>query len=96
MKKNGKITRSFLGVYYVPVTPELVKKYELSVFSGAYIPLENSTSVVPNSPAERSGIEKGDVIVEVNGETLTRTRNLKEILAETLPGEIISLKVVKK
>lgn len=67
--KYGTIKRSFLGVRYIDLNNESIKRYNLKVDYGAYIP-EGNDSIVPSSPAEKAGLSQGDVILEVNGQAL--------------------------
>lgn len=55
-----------------------------------------SQAIVSGSPADKAGLESGDVILEVDGTVLTGGIGLKETLAEKLPNETVQLKVWKK
>lgn len=52
--------------------------------------------IVPNSHAEKVGIQKGDMIIGCNGSTITRFKDLHEILEETRPSESIELVLHRK
>lgn len=57
--EHGAVVRAWLGVWMYSVTPAIAARYDLSVEHGVLI-----TEIVENSPAERAGLEPGDVIVE--------------------------------
>ncbi len=63
--ENGSVKRSWLGVSIQTVTAPLAKAFELSVSGGALV-----SEVVGGSPADKAGIEIGDVILSFNGETI--------------------------
>ena len=95
----GAIKRPFVGVRYTLLSPETAKDLGLKTDHGAYIGGSAGaagSAVVPGSPADAAGLKDGDVIVEVDGKTIQGTFGLKESISERLPGETVSLKVVRK
>ncbi len=52
--------------------------------------------VINNSPADKAGIEKGDIIKAINGKTIERPDQLKRILREMTPGDTVTLIVLRK
>lgn len=60
---NGKVSRGWLGVTIGSVDENLAEAVGLSEAKGAIV-----STVTPNSPAEKSGLERGDIIVRVNGQ----------------------------
>jgi serine protease Do len=86
--KRGRIVRTYLGVTITNVTPELARQIQLDSTKGAFI-----TDVVPGSPAERSGLQAGDVALEVNGRTITDSVALRNRLNEVDVGEKVELKI---
>ncbi len=60
--KNGKVTRAYLGITPQDVTPAIAKAFDAKGQQGALI-----GDVSPNSPAQRAGLERGDIILDVNG-----------------------------
>jgi serine protease Do len=73
--KTGKITKKFLGVRYVEMTPQLKREQKLRVSRGALV-----IEVVSGSAAEKSGIEAGDVIVRVGMSRVTSQDDLEELI----------------
>ncbi len=87
---KGKVTRGWLGVSIQPITSELARQFNLKEENGALV-----GDVIENSPAEKAGIMRGDVIIEFNGEKVEEPYNLRNTVASTPPGEILKLKVVR-
>jgi serine protease Do len=86
--KRGRIVRTYLGVTITNVTPELARQIQLDSTRGAFI-----TDVVPGSPAERSGLQAGDVALEVNGRAIVDSVGLRNRLNEVDVGEKVELKI---
>jgi serine protease Do len=91
---TGKVTRSYLGVRYTSITPEVVKQLELKVDNGAYINGRSGANpVVPGSPAEKAGLKSGDIIVKVNDISIDHTHPLASVLGSFAPGDSVTLTV---
>lgn len=75
-----------LGITIRDVTEEMSEQYSMPV--GVYV-LEVSSM----SAAERAGLQKGDIIVEFAGETVTNADDLNAIKAAQTPGDTVSVKV---
>lgn len=90
--ETGKITRSYLGVNYLTITPDVAREYKLSVNAGAYVFASGSTKpVAAGSPAEKAGLKSGDILTKVNNETIGTQGSLSSILGEYRPGDKITL-----
>ena len=68
------VSHSYIGILGQTVTDTIAEQYELPVSDGAYI-----TRVVPDGPADKAGIKTGDIIVEVDGETV---KGMDEVIGE--------------
>ncbi len=79
--KKGKVSRGWLGVYISDITPTLKEDWNLSTNEGAFV-----RSVIKGSPADKAGIEPGDVIVEVDGHKIKGTGDLMEKIASKEAG----------
>ncbi len=88
LESKGHVTRGWLGVSIQEMTPELAKSLALKEKKGALV-----AQVVSGSPAEKAGIEQGDVIVEFNGKQITDSKDLPRIVASTPVGESVTVKV---
>ena len=87
---DGKVTRGYLGVKIQTLTPELATQLKLSGQTGALI-----GEVTPNSPAEKAGLKKNDVIIEFDGKGVTDSRHFRLMVAEKPPGSNVSVKVFR-
>ncbi|OTG68126.1 serine protease [Acinetobacter sp. ANC 4470] len=90
LKKNGKVTRSYLGVMLQDIDRNLAESYKLPKPEGSLI-----TQVIPNSPAAKAGFKSGDVILKYNGSAISRTSDLLNYLNRTLPNQVIQLQVLR-
>ncbi len=90
LKKNGKVTRSYLGVSLQDIDRNLAESYNLSKPEGSLV-----TQVAPNSPAARAGLQAGDVILKYNGTAISRTSELLNYLNRSAPKQKISLDILR-
>lgn len=90
LKKNGKVTRAYLGVMMQDVDRNLAESYNLSKPEGSLI-----TQVVPGSPAAKAGLKASDVILKFNGTPISRTGELLNYLNRTGPNQSIQLEVLR-
>ena len=88
LTKYGETKRGWLGVRIQLVTKEIASAQGLSEPIGAFI-----AGVSEGSPAEKGGIEEGDIILEFNGEKIQTMRNLPRIVANTKPNKNVSVKI---
>ena len=72
------------------VTPALAKEFKLKESQGALV-----GDVTPKSPAEKAGLENGDLILEFNGKKVTDSRHLKLEVARVQPGESVPVKILR-
>lgn len=89
--KKGKVIRGWLGVSIQKITPELAKRFNLRSEDGALI-----GDVIENSPAEKAGLKRGDVIIEYDGKKVAEPYILRNMVANTLPGEEHALTVIRE
>jgi S1-C subfamily serine protease len=99
VKTTGKISQAYLGVRHMIITKALQEKNKLPVSYGALITKEggapNEPAIVPGSPAEKAGLQEGDIILEVRGKKVTRETPLISLIAKTSVGEKLPLKVLR-
>jgi serine protease Do len=88
--KRGKVIRGWLGVTIQPVTPELAKQFNLKEEKGVLI-----GDVVEDSPAEKAGLQRGDVIVEYEGKEADEPASLRNMVANTLPNKEVTIKILR-
>ena len=95
---QGKISYPFVGIKYIILNQENAKEGELPVNYGAYIVKSEGgedLSIIANSPAEKAGLKEEDVILEVDGKKISENNTLKTIIQDYLPGDTITLKVLR-
>jgi serine protease Do len=88
--KYGRVRRPLLGISIQDVTQEDAEVYGLREIAGVLI--EDFSDA---SPARRSGIQRGDVIVAVDGVKVERVGQLQRLIAQHQPGEHVSLNVMR-
>ncbi len=90
LKDKGKVTRGWLGVAIQSVTPELAKSFGLKEPLGALV-----AEVTKDGPAEKFGIERGDVIISFNGTTIRDSHDLPALVARTPVGEKAQVSILR-
>ena len=85
---HGKVVRGHLGVSIQSVDADMAKAFGLNQGGGALV-----GDVTPGSPAAKAGIERGDIILELNGKTVSEPDDLSLHIAETAPGTTVHLKI---
>lgn len=95
--KKGKISRAYLGVRYTTLDADVAKENNLSVDYGAYIiSTESSGSgVVAGSPAEKAGLQTGDIILRIDDQQIDTNNNLTSLIGQKSPGDKVSLIVFR-
>lgn len=93
--KNGRVSRAYLGVQYIDITPEVVKEYNLSVDKGAYVVADSGSGIVSGSPADRAGIRPRDIITKVNDEVVGERGSMSTLIGQYMPGDKVKLTIVR-
>ena len=86
--KFGETRRGWLGVRIQEVTKEIAEVEKLKEPSGALV-----ASVSEKSPADKSGLKAGDIILELDGKKINSTRELVKVVASTKVGKRVTIKV---
>ncbi|TBO32507.1 DegQ family serine endoprotease [Aquabacterium lacunae] len=81
LRANGKVTRGRIGVQIEPISKELAESLGLKKPEGAVVRM-----VEPGGPADKAGIEAGDVIVKFNGQPVEKAGDLPRLVGSTKPG----------
>ena len=90
LKTSGKVTRSYLGVMLQDIDRNLADAYKLPKPEGSLI-----NQVSPKSPAEKAGLKPGDVILKLDGNSISRTSDLIYRLNRIAPNQTIQLEVLR-
>lgn len=88
--KDGRVVRGWLGVSIQEITPELGKQFGITEGKGTLV-----SEVIPDTPAEKGGIQRGDVIIEYDGKAINNTRHLRNMVAQTHVGKRVRIKVIR-
>ena len=91
LKDKGSVSRGWIGVQIQPVTPDIADSLGLKKAEGALVAEPQA-----NGPAAKAGIESGDVITAVNGETVKDARELARTIGGFAPGAAVKLNVLHK
>ncbi|MBF0804267.1 MULTISPECIES: DegQ family serine endoprotease [Neisseria] len=91
LKTAGKVQRGQLGVIIQEVSYDLAKSFGLDKASGALI-----ARVLPGSPAQRAGLQVGDIVRSVNGEEVRQSSDLPVMVGAMPPGREVTLGVWRK
>jgi serine protease Do len=91
LKTKGKVVRGWLGVTIQEVNADLAKQFGLKETKGALV-----SDVLEGSPAEKAGVERGDVIVELNGKPVESATQLKNMVAQLTVGNKVDLSVIRE
>ena len=91
LKDDGKVVRGYLGVLPQEVTHGFASKLGLKEVRGALV-----AKVEQDTPAEKAGMKRGDVIVEFDGEPIRDDNHLRTVVASTEIGKTVKVKVIRK
>jgi len=88
--KHGKVIRGWFGVNIQNLTKDLAEQFEIKDQQGALV-----SEVVKDSPAEKAGIKRSDVIVSFNGKKVKNAAALRNMVADTPPGRTVEIRVIR-
>lgn len=98
VQREGRIIRPWLGVRYMMVNSALAQENNLARDYGALIVAggrPEETAIVSGSPAEKAGLEEGDIILEVDGQRLDQQFPLAQAIIKKRVNEEITLKIFR-
>jgi serine protease Do len=88
---EGKVTRGHLGVWIQDLNEDLAGKFGISEIKGALV-----SDVIEDSPAEKAGIQTGDVIVRYNDREVEDASRLRNMVAATAPETKVELEIIRE
>ena len=91
LKANGKITRGWLGIAIQEITKELAESFSMKNTNGALV-----AGVEKNGPADKGGLEAGDVITKFDGKPIGVSSDLPRVVGSTKPGKIAAVEILRK
>jgi serine protease Do len=87
---KGEVTRGYLGVNIQSITPDLAKALKVEDREGALV-----ADVISGSPAEKGGIERGDIIIAYDGKPVKDNHDLPAMVAATPVDEHVTVTVLR-
>jgi serine protease Do len=88
---HGRVVRGFLGVMIQDINNDLARALDLDRRQGSLV-----SDVTAGSAADRAGVEEGDVILEVNGQPVENSNDLRFKISGTTPGTTVELTVLRE
>jgi len=87
---KGKVIRGWLGVEIRPVDEAIMRQFGLQNTKGALI-----NNVFKDSPAEKSGLKRGDIIIEFDNKKIENPSHLQDIVSSTKPKKQVNVKIIR-
>jgi serine protease Do len=91
LRTSGRVSRGRIGVVIQELTKELAESFGLSKAAGALV-----NAVEKGGPAEKAGVEAGDVIIKFDGKSVNASSDLPRIVGATRPGSKVAMQVWRK
>ena len=91
LKASGKVTRGWLGIAIQEITKELAESFGMKNTNGALV-----AGVEKGGPAEKGGLEAGDVITKFDGKSIVVTADLPRAVGATKPGKEVPVEILRK
>ena len=91
LRANGRVTRGRIGVQIEQVTKELAESIGLGKAQGALI-----NRIEPGAPADKAGLEPGDVIIKIDGKPIEKSSDLPRLVGNTKPGTKSNLTIFRR
>lgn len=88
--KSGSVKRGYLGTSIAPVDTESSKQFNVNIGEGAIV-----KTVMPNSPADKAGLEPSDVILSLNKEKVVGPTNLQGIVERLETGKAYPMEIIR-
>lgn len=90
LQDSGKVVRGWLGVIIQDITPEIAESLDLSDTKGALI-----ADVSPDSPADKAGLKRGDVVTNFDGETIDEFSDLTKLVGVSKPNSDATITIIR-
>ncbi|HEY9896049.1 MAG TPA: PDZ domain-containing protein, partial [Candidatus Sericytochromatia bacterium] len=98
LAKGERIIHPYLGVQMTLLTPELARQNNSDPNSAFVVPEVNGVIVVrvlPNTPAAKAGLRRGDVITQIDEQAITTAEQLQTIVENSRLGQTLQVKVLR-
>src|SRR5215469_3081230 len=87
---SGKVVRAYMGILPQDMTPDMAKAFGQKEARGVVV-----GDVTPNSPAQEGGIQRGDILLDVDGKPVSDSNQLRMSISMMQPGANIKVKVLR-
>jgi serine protease DegQ len=88
--QHGSVTRGWIGAGVQELTPELVESFKLGDSSGVLV-----TEIINNSPAQKSGIKTGDILLAIDTHAISSWSTMLETVANIPPGKVVTVEILR-
>ncbi|MCD8513203.1 MAG: trypsin-like peptidase domain-containing protein [Nitrincola sp.] len=88
--EHGRVIRGWLGIEVQELTPQLAESFNLESSTGVII-----SGVVRNGPAHTAGLQPGDILLAMEGNSITTGRDLMRRIARTKPGDSVRFEILR-
>ena len=88
--EHGKVVRGWVGASLQKITPELAKSFNLSSYKGSLV-----ADVMKDSPADKAGLKRGDVVIAFQGKPIDDPSMLRNDVSLTPPGTQAALTILR-
>lgn len=88
--KTGKVQRGYAGISMQDVPADMAEFFKLDNTNGAIV-----TSVTPDSPADKAGLKKDDVVIQIDNKKIVDTQDVKNIIGFTTPGTNVDITIMR-
>jgi serine protease Do len=88
--QNGKVTRAYMGILPQDVTPSMAKAFGEKEAKGVIV-----GDITASSPAQEAGVQRGDIILELNGRPVADSNQLRMTISMMQPDSTVKLKVIR-
>lgn len=88
--KQGSVTRGWIGAAVQELTPELAESFKLGDTKGVLI-----TEIIRNSPAEKAGVKRGDILIAIDDKAIESWSAMLETVSNLPPGKDVLVKLLR-
>ncbi|MCL4316461.1 MAG: DegQ family serine endoprotease [Gammaproteobacteria bacterium] len=90
LRSKGRVTRGWLGILIQDVTAELAESFGMDKPQGALV-----AKLLPDGPAQKAGIQVGDIIVEFSGKPVEESSMLPRLVGRSKLGDSVPVKIIR-
>lgn len=88
---KGRVVKPWLGILGTSITEEIAQQYSLPLKAGTLV-----VQVMPDSPAEAGGLKEGDIIEDVDGQSVVGMPELQQEIKHRKPGDVLKMTVYRQ